>query len=437
MLALERTADGGVGEFEPVRDDLARDAVARGGDDATATVPAEQLARVEQLARQGNAASDARLLGWYYLVRDNHAEAETWFRMAREREDSAEASQGLALALMARGQHEEAEAITYRWRDESDEIRAVYLAAAANLLGTDPRPTLSEDVLGRIVAEVVAARDVPGARQLGWYARAWEQHQTAGQWFSTALRWDPDDEPSAYGLALTRHLLGDTAGLAEIKRIWAGRSDRIRDVGDRRVEPAPTAPTLPRAPTATPRRSESGSQPSEAAAAPQAAAQPRTAAPPRRSCTSHADPRHLSAEAALQRGWCLMDANRPMEAVDAFAVALGGARKRRAAMPPGDRALPICGWNWSTKQRLRPRRSHRMRAAPTSCKDPSSPSAPPAHSNAAAMSRRCWRWTSAPASHLSASTSWCCAATPTSIYDGSMTRNASSKLWPRPARAKA
>jgi hypothetical protein len=31
LLALERTVDGGVGEFEPVRDDLARDAVARGG----------------------------------------------------------------------------------------------------------------------------------------------------------------------------------------------------------------------------------------------------------------------------------------------------------------------------------------------------------------------------------------------------------------------
>ncbi|WP_421929793.1 cellulose synthase [Neoaquamicrobium sediminum] len=331
LLALERTADGGVGEFEPVRDDLARDAVARGGDDATATVPAERLARVEQLARQGNAASDARLLGWYYLVRDNHAEAETWFRMAREREDSAEASQGLALALMARGQHEEAETITFRWRDESDEIRAVYLAAAANLLGTDPRPTLSEDVLGRIVAEVVAARDVPGARQLGWYARAWEQHQTAGQWFSTALRWDPDDEPSAYGLALTRHLLGGTAGLAELKRIWAGRSDRIRDVGDGRVEPAPIAPALPRAPTATPQRSEGESQPSAAAAAPaapQAAAQPRASEPSRRSCTSHVDPRQLSAEAALQRGWCLMDANRPMEAVDAFAVALGGSSEK-------------------------------------------------------------------------------------------------------------
>ncbi len=334
LLALERTADGGAGEFEPVRNDLARDAVARGGDDATAAVPAEQLARVEQLAREGDAASDARLLGWYNLVRENHAEAETWFRMAREREDSAEASQGLALALMARSQHEEAEAITYRWRNESDEVRAVYLAAAANLLGAEPRPTLAEDVLARIVAEVAAARDVQGARQLGWYARAWEQHQTAGQWFSTALRWDADDEPSAYGLALTRHLLGDTAGLAEIKRIWAGRSDRIQTVGTGATEPAPRAPTIAPPPQATQQRSETvaPSAPASAqpapASAPQTTAQPTGSAPSRRTCATHADPRHLSAEAALQRGWCLMDANRPMEAVDAFAVALGGRSEK-------------------------------------------------------------------------------------------------------------
>lgn len=327
LLALERTGDDGVGEFEPVRDDLARDAVARAGEDETATVPAEQLARVERLAQNADAVAEARLLGWYNLVRENHAEAEKWFRMAREREDSAEASQGLALALMARGQHEEAEAISYRWRSENDDIRAVYLAAAANLLGMEPRPALSDDVLRRIVAEVASARDVPGARQLGWYARAWEQHQTAGQWFTTALRWDPDDEPSAYGLALTRHLLGDEAGLVEIKRVWAGRSDRIQEVGTRSTEPAPKTPTVPSSPRPAPQKSDAP-QPTAAATAASAAREPTASTPSRRSCASHMDPRGLSAEAALQRGWCLMDANRPMEAVDAFAVALKGRSEK-------------------------------------------------------------------------------------------------------------
>lgn len=314
LLALERFDEAGEGEFAPVRDDLARDEVARGGEDAAAAIPAEQLARVERLAREGRAASDARLLGWYYLQREDHAEAEQWFRMARESEDSADASQGLALALMARDQHAEAEAIAYRWRAENDDTRRVYLAAVANLLGVEPRVVLAEEILGRIVAEAATARDVQSARQLGWYARAWEQHQTAGQWFSTALRWDPDDEPSAYGLALTRHLLGDAAGLSEIKRIWAGRSDRIQQVGTGATEPAPPATAIAPQPTV--------SHPAPHAPAPQTRTQTSHATAARRHCPTHVDPQTLSPETALQRGWCLMDANRPIEAASAFGVAL-------------------------------------------------------------------------------------------------------------------
>lgn len=320
LLALERFDAAGAGEFASVRDDLARSAVARGGEDAAVTLPAEELARVERLAREGDRASDARLLGWYHLGRENHALAEDWFRTALARENSADAAQGLALALVARGEYAEAEAVIHPWRGESGETRSTYLAAVANLLGVEPRVALSEEVLGRIVAEVAAARDVASARQLGWYARAWEQHATAGRWFATALRWDPDDEPSAYGLALTRHLLGDASGLAEIKRQWAGRSDRIRQVGTGVTERAP-------APAARPRRAEP--QPRAAAAADRVAPAQRSApARPRRSCPAHVHPESLSPEAALDRGWCLMDANRPLEAVQAFEVALRGAAER-------------------------------------------------------------------------------------------------------------
>ena len=47
-----------------------------------------------------------------------------------------------------------------------------------------------------------AARNVNGAQQLGWYADALYQYETAALWFGTALGFDPNDEPSAYGLAL-------------------------------------------------------------------------------------------------------------------------------------------------------------------------------------------------------------------------------------------
>lgn len=346
LLALEQVNGGANGEFASVRDDIARNAVAEGGENASLVVPTEQLTRLERLASEGGNASDARLLGWYYLQRDNYTEAENWFRRARETEDSADASEGLALALMARGQHAEAEDVVYRWRGESEDIRKVYLAAAANLLGMEPRPVVTSEVLSRIVAEAVAARDVPTARQLGWYARAWEQHQTAGQWFTTALGWDVDDEPSAYGLALTRHLLGDTAGLTEIKRIWSGRSERIQQVGVATTEPAPAPSAIaqiqPAPLTTTPQMAPSAAKtaqpaPSRPAVAPAqqtAVASTRAPAPAaRQSCTTHVNPETLSSEAALQRGWCLMEANRPMEAVRAFEVVLrnGSERMRRDA----------------------------------------------------------------------------------------------------------
>lgn len=343
LLALERTDANGVGEFMSVRDDIARDLVARGDEDPSFNVPASELSRIEKLATETRTASDARLLGWYYLRREKFTEAEKWFRMAREGEDSAEASQGLALALIARDQHAEAEDVIYPWRGENEDTRKVYLASAANLLGVEPRPALSETILQRIVAETAQQRDVPTARQLGWYARAWEQHQTAGQWFLTALSWDQDDEPSAYGLALTRHLMGDAAGLAEIKRIWAGRSDRIQRVGVATTEPAPQRTALTQqtqAPLAYQTVAPQAQQPvttAPVAVAPAAvparpAAEPRATAPRsaqgtapaqrRGGCNTRVNPANLSTEASLQLGWCLMDANRPMEAVKAFDRAL-------------------------------------------------------------------------------------------------------------------
>lgn len=335
LLSLERKDADGQGEFESVRDDLARSALAKGGEDPTLTVAADQLSRIERLAQAGMEPDDALLLGWYNLRRDRMAEAERWFRLARERQDSGVASEGLALALMARGNNAEAEAVIYPWRADSDDRRKVYLAAAANLLGQEPRVALSAEVLSRIVAEAYAARDVATARQLGWYARAYNQHDTAGQWFATALGWDPDDEASAYGLALTRFILRDTAGLRDIQSRWAGRSQRIEDVGTARARDESSSPDTP-AP-ATGNRAEAGPteprppspQPARvmpAAAAPKAARSPR-------GCTSYVDAARLSPGAALTRGWCLMEINRPHEAAQAFEVALrsGSEADRRDA----------------------------------------------------------------------------------------------------------
>lgn len=66
-------------------------------------------------------------------------------------------------------------------RGASEENRKAYLAAAVNLLGIEPRIALTPDVLSRIVAEATNARDVATARQLRWYTRDFNQHETAAR----------------------------------------------------------------------------------------------------------------------------------------------------------------------------------------------------------------------------------------------------------------
>lgn len=331
LFTLERF-DGADGEFAEIRDTLARNAVAQAGDDATVIVPAEELNRLEKLTETEKLPSDAILLGWYHLNRKNLTASEKWFRMALETEESADAAEGLALALIQRDAFVEAEELMHRWRSDSEDTRVVYLAAAVNLLGVEPRLLLSNEILSRIVTEVANSRNIEGARQLGWYARAFEQHETAKAWFTTSLGWGPDDEPSAYGLALTHQLLGETAQLRELKGLWAGRSERIQLVGVTETETGAAAKS---------REEALVIQAENRAAAVVETTRPALAATERREtrnrspqarasatgCANHVDPARLEPEAALSRAWCLMRAERPLEAAKAFEMALRSGSK--------------------------------------------------------------------------------------------------------------
>ncbi len=367
LLSLEKPADAnGVREFDSLRDDLARRFVADGNDDPKLEVAANYISRVEKLAEEQGLPSDALLLGWYQLRRNNDADAEKWFRIAHDKQDSALASQGLALALIARKSPQEAEDVMYKWRDDSKDATATYLAATANLMALQPPADLSEDVLGRIAAAIIEQKYVPTAQQFGWYARSLNQFQTAARWFETGLRWKPDDEPSAYGLAVTRQQLNDRVGVAEIQRLWADRSARIATLNDTAAvsrsnvplpapgsaagsQPAvqPAAPQIQSAPTERSAAFQPEPQPPAQFQSQQPQVQPQPVVPARptramqtvavergprqlRGCSTTIDPARLRPGDALARGWCLMDINRPMEAVKAFEAALASpVRKDR------------------------------------------------------------------------------------------------------------
>ena len=361
LLALEKPDGNGGREFDSIRTDLARRFVAQGNDDPKLTVAQDYLSQIERVARSQGLASDDSLLGWYYLRRSNYSDAEQWFHAAHDKEDSATISQGLALVLIADHKPQEAEEVMYKWRNESKDAMATYLAATANLMALQPPPNLSEDVLGRMASELVKQKYVPTAQQFGWYARSLNQPAAAARWFETALRWKPDDEPSAYGLAITRNQLNDRQGVAEVQRLWAGRSQRIAVLGEPTLRTATSAPLPSPNQTAQTAQPLAQQQPLQTApqTAPQVAPQvpvaqpylnaqttveavaparrtapveyaqpetrartaPRAARPPA-GCTTTISAELLTPANALSRGWCLMNLNRPMEAVEAFGVAL-------------------------------------------------------------------------------------------------------------------
>lgn len=343
LLAKERPDANGQPEFEGLRDDLARRLVGEGNTDPKLVVAEKYLTRLERLAEADDMASDALLLGWYYYRRDNLGGAERWFRRAFNKEDTASAAEGLALTLTRQNSPLEAENVLYKWRDSSPGAKAAYMAAVANLLALDPPPIIQETVLARMAPVVIETRDAAAAQQFGWYARYMRQPGTAAQWFAAALSWKPDDEPSAYGLVLSRNDLGDRAGVAAIQRTWAGRSERIANLGEdtrrdqfgrplasrtqtgqTQLGQAPGAPSQPDQRQA-PIRYSNQRLPETSAPTPVQRTTTRVvrAAPTRpapANCATTIDPRQLAPEQALSRGWCLMDLNRPLEAAQAFEV---------------------------------------------------------------------------------------------------------------------
>jgi len=231
LLSNERLTAAGAGEFDPVKDDLARRFVADANGDAKLQIDKSYPERLKKLADQGGAADDLLNYAWYVWLHGRSPNAEAYFEHARQLQDSASASVGLSLTLLAKGQYAEAEGVMYGWRETSKDTTAAYLAAAANLLSQNPPATISDEVMHRIAEVVLAEHDFVTAQQFGWYARQFHQLDVAADWFATALSWSASDEPSAYGLALTRLDLGDTDAALQIRDAWATRSPRIAALG--------------------------------------------------------------------------------------------------------------------------------------------------------------------------------------------------------------
>ena len=320
LLKLERRGSNGQGEFEEIRDDLARSIISRAANDKTIIVPDEYLTQLQTVALRKEEPSDALLLGWYNYERADYTQSRIWFRNALDQIKSPEAAQGLALSELELGNFSEAEELLYEFRNVDAKTGEAYLAAVTNLLGLNPPKAIQSEILNRMAPVVLNASNVIAIEQFGWYAHYLEQYDTAIEWFRTALSLDPAHEPAAYGLALALNALGNTSEVAAIQARWKNLSDRIAILGEGDDTQTTSPAVKPRTTTTAPARSTARSSTRSSAA--------------NNSCKSTRSSNNLSPENALTRGWCLMELGRTMEAVSAFERALDSgadATRREAA----------------------------------------------------------------------------------------------------------
>jgi len=328
LLQMERTDEAGLGEFAGLRLDLARRAVSASLDGGPAPGPAD-LALLEQSATVEKNGDDLQLLAYFELGRDRPNEARRLFQMAHDAAPTAATAEGLAVTLLQLQDGEKAEAVLASYRDESEELTALYLQAAAALLATEPRKNISETVLGRIVDTTMSARDANTAQELGWYSYAFGQPQTAVEWFTVALRFKSDLEPAAYGMMVAANALGDAATVEAIRSQWAGRSARITDFGKTSATTvAPATAPIPAAAAQRPSAPVQAARPVNQVASELSVQQAPQRASGSRSCQDYVPAASLSASTALSHAWCLMDLNRPAQAVDHFARALQSGSER-------------------------------------------------------------------------------------------------------------
>ncbi|SCY55886.1 tetratricopeptide repeat protein [Microvirga guangxiensis] len=348
LLQFERKTGETPDNFDSIREELARRRVERASNDDKTTATAEDLAVVERMIRNTNEPGPVLVLAWYNYHHGNPARGLELFKTALDRNGGNKAAEGYAMSLRALERIAEAEAFAYDWRDKAPENMKVYLDVATALLTQDPPPRLETRVVSRIVPVVSSQRFPDGAQALGWYSYNTSQFQTAREWFRLALEWRPEDEPSAYGLALSTQRLNDRAGFNAVVAQWRDRSERIADLADgatparpgqpraQVVQPAQTVPQAPmrsvpvqaEAPRVVVERSAVEVEPTMRVAT---AATGSTSG--RRNCIMTRSADGMAPDAALTLGWCLMDANRPMEAVNAFdqAIRRGSSRIREEA----------------------------------------------------------------------------------------------------------
>lgn len=270
--------------------------------------PERQVAVLARAEDTGPDMTNTRLLGWLSRRAGRHAEALALFERAQAAVTgpaAADVALGRALSLAGLGRGAEAEQIARSNRRALPALEELFIGLVAEDLAS-PRPRPADTGRLEDFAEAVRNRQsVAGASALAWYAFSLKQHQAAAAWFETALHWGGDDK------AAEGHVLA-TLGLGDVKAAQALLTGYV-----------PRYPHLASLSLTGPGQGKSASSGRSGVLG--RAEKARKAGNPA-ACLRLVETA-AGAEAALMRGWCLMDLSRPEEAALAFNAAMSGPGK--------------------------------------------------------------------------------------------------------------
>jgi cellulose synthase operon protein C len=302
LMAEEKTP----GEFDSLRPDFARAAVAAALSAGTGTDPDPvDLRAFEKVAEAGPKPDDAAMLGWWYRARHDADAALRHFQTAATLAGPAmdpKIAEGLALSLADLGRRTDAAQVAHDNRDRSDTLAKLYVGFGASAFEGTPRPDVAPSVIDDYAATVNRLSDGTGAEILGWYFLDRKTPTQARDWFARGLSWSPS-EALANGAVYASLAAKDTAGAKASVERWKGEYPKLASIKLGGAAPVKTGKDA--MVVAFEAKNFSG-------------------------CLSEADARpRLAPGLSLIKGWCLMQLKRPAEALLAFETAMTGGGKVR------------------------------------------------------------------------------------------------------------
>ena len=266
LIAMGRSAQDGVSEFDAIRLDITRARIAAFLHDEPAQTPTlADLTAFQAYARKSGDPSQTGLLGWYAYKRRQFREALEWFKLAIGRGGDAMVAHGLAHTLRELNMLREAEEVAYAWRDRFVGNELLFIDVLERKLTLANPPFIEPARIERYAKVVIASASGEGAQGLAWYAYNSCQFDTALEWFQRAVAWMPS-ETTVFGYALTLQRLKRQRPYLEVVNRYDGLFPKVVDLLFREDPGGPPLPCL-------------GPQPQPARPAAQARSEPKPEAP--------------------------------------------------------------------------------------------------------------------------------------------------------------